>query len=123
MIGPVFGKDKLGKIMTKPIGIIQFINKKDGAKINDEDETRFFEINSLIGMCIDSTKNVSETIDVTLKVNSYMKKIGNIMNEEDINNSSAPTDQILNDLQTHIGAIQKNYGTLVEDREKAKSKL
>jgi hypothetical protein len=74
-------------------------------------------------MCIDSTKNVSETIDVTLKVNSYMKKIGNIMNEEDINNSSAPTDQILNDLQTHIGAIQKNYGTLVEDREKAKSKL
>jgi len=123
MIGPVFGKDKKGKPRNKPVGIIQFINKRDGAKITDEDENRFAEINSLIGMCIDSTKNISKTIDVTLKVNSHMKKIGNIMADENNNNSSAPTDEILNDLQTHIGNIQKNYGTLVDAREKGKAKV
>jgi len=105
MIGPVFGKDKAGKPRKKPVGIIQFINKKDGAKITDEDEIRFAEINSLLGMCIDSTKKISKTIDVTLKVNSYMKNIGSIMQRENNNNMSAPTDEILNDLQTHIGAI------------------
>lgn len=38
MIGAVFGKDKKGNVLSKPNGIIQFINKKDGEKITDEDE-------------------------------------------------------------------------------------
>lgn len=73
MIGPVFGKDREGRPRSKPVGIIQFLNKKDGAKITEEDQNRFAEINSLIGMCIDSTEDISKTIDVTLKVNSHMK--------------------------------------------------
>ena len=47
--------------------------------INDSDKKKFMEIAELIGMCIQNTNNVTKTIGVTLKLNSVMERITNIM--------------------------------------------
>ena len=91
MIGPVFGFNKDGSQAEKPNGVIQFINKNNNEKIGEDDERRFNEINALLGMCIDSTKDIAKTIEVTLGVNKHMKVIGKIMKHEVKNNDSAPT--------------------------------
>ena len=101
MIGPVFGE----KNPKKPNGIIQFINKKDGEKITEDDERRFEEINSLLGLCIDSTEDISKTIEVTLDVNRLMKSIQGTMKKENVNNDSAPTSEILTLLDSHFKEI------------------
>jgi len=123
MIGPVFGFNKDGTQSEKPNGVIQFINKKDNEKIGEDDERRFDEINSLLGMCIDSTKDIAKTIEVTLGVNKHMKVIGQIMNKEVKNNDSAPTGEILDSLQNHINEIKVNYAKLIENRQKAQGKI
>lgn len=37
----------------------------------------------LIGMCIDNTSQISDTIGVTLKINETMGKINTLMDTED----------------------------------------
>jgi hypothetical protein len=67
-------------------------------------------------MCIDSTKDIAKTIEVTLGVNKHMKQISKIMVKEGKNNESAPTGEILDELQNHISEIKTNYAKLVETR-------
>ena len=75
MIGPVYGDGE----DREPNGVIQFINKKGEGPIDESDKKKFNEIAQLIGMCIQNTNNVTKTIGVTLKLNSNMEKISNIM--------------------------------------------
>ena len=77
MIGPVYGKNR-----KMPNGIIQFINKANEGQINEEDESKFIEMSDLIGLCIDNTNSITETIGVTLKVNQRMSNIRKIMELE-----------------------------------------
>ena len=77
MIGPVFGKNR-----KMPNGVIQFINKAHEGQINEEDEAKFTEMADLIGLCIDNTNSITETIGVTLKVNERMNNIKKIMELE-----------------------------------------
>lgn len=79
MIGPVYGEAKPGVTDDKPIGVIQFINKSENKPIDDDDRKKFDEVAALIGMCIQNTSNVTKTIGVTLKLNSVMERITNIM--------------------------------------------
>ena len=76
MIGPVYGEDK--KI---PVGVIQFINKKNEQLIDEADRQRFNDLADLIGMCIENTNAIHTTIGVTLMFNTRMEKIQNYMNE------------------------------------------
>lgn len=65
----------------QPNGIIQFINKKGDVPISADDKRKFMEIAELLGMCIQNTSNVTKTIGVTLKLNSVMERISNIMKQ------------------------------------------
>ena len=76
MIGPVYGEDK--KI---PVGVIQFINKKNEQQIDEADRQRFNDLADLIGMCIENTNAIHTTIGVTLMFNTRMEKIQNYMSE------------------------------------------
>ena len=84
MIGPVYDEEPLppGQTERKPNGIIQFINKKGDAPISEADHKKFNEVAELLGMCIHNTSNVTKTIGVTLKLNSVMERIQNIMNQD-----------------------------------------
>ena len=70
MIGRVCGKDK-----NQPLGIIQFINKVSDQPINNEDRKKFEEMKDLIGLCIENTSSITETISVTLMINERMQNI------------------------------------------------
>jgi len=49
-------------------------------------------------MCIQNTSNVTKTIGVTLKLNSVMEKIGNIMNQNTALNEEGSTIELLQDV-------------------------
>ena len=93
MIGPVYGEDK-----KLPVGVIQFINKKNEQDIDETDTKRFNELSDLIGMCIENTNAIHTTIGVTLMFNTRMERIQNYMNEHRKHNSERPTMEILNEI-------------------------
>ena len=98
MIGPVYGEPEPGapaNAPRKPNGIIQFINKKGEGNITSADVKKFNEIAELLGMCIQNTSNVTKTIGVTLKLNSVMERIKNIMRQNDAMGEEMPTLDLL----------------------------
>ena len=88
LIGTVFGKG------GKPNGVIQFINKIDenGAltEIKQRDIDTFNDMKELIGMCIDNTSQISNTIGVTLQINETMGKVSGLMEQEEEAKNNKP---------------------------------
>ena len=119
LIGPVYGERK-----DVPNGIIQFINKRGGGPITAQDEQKFKAMQSLLGMCIDNTNEMSLTISVTLNVHDAMNKIQSIMTrqaaqEEEMQESEAK----VSNLTEHIKVIKETYNKLLDDRQKAKTTI
>jgi hypothetical protein len=53
----------------------------------------------LIGMCIENTSQISNTIGVTLKINETMGKINALMDTEQQNNQQKPnSEELLRDI-------------------------
>ena len=77
MIGPVFGTQN----SEIPCAIIQFINKietneKDSNKnIGEAEETKFLQMQNLLGMCVENTNEMSTTINTSFNVQDVMKNI------------------------------------------------
>lgn len=79
---------------------------------------------SLLGMCIDNTNEMSLTISVTLNVHDAMNKIQSIMSrqaaqEEEMQESEAK----VSNLTEHIKVIKETYNKLLDDRQKAKTTI
>jgi hypothetical protein len=102
MIGPVYGKEK-----TNPLGIIQFINKVDMTPISESDVKKFQEMADLIGLCIENTTSITQTVGVTLKINERMRNIQKIMADEKTHNDNYPTFKILDELDDRFKAIKQ----------------
>lgn len=116
MIGPVYGiKDK-----KRPLGIIQFINKAGSAKIQNEDRHKFQEMADLIGLCIENTNSITETINVTLQINERIRNINQIMSEEKLDNELNPGTNILDELTDRFSAIKVQTHKLIKDRQEEK---
>ena len=118
MIGPVYGEDK--KI---PVGVIQFINKKNEQLIDEADRQRFNDLADLIGMCIENTNAIHTTIGVTLMFNTRMEKIQNYMNEHRKHNSEQPTLDILGEIGKHMKECQGHFERLTAQRRGAQAHL
>ena len=85
MIGPVFGTDD----SNNPIAIIQFINKyeenhekKTLVNIEDIDRAKFKSMQKLLGMCVDNTNDMSNTIKMSFDVHDIMKRINAQLSED-----------------------------------------
>jgi len=70
----------------EPIGMIQFINKKNYKDVNEYDMKKFRAIQSLIGLSIDNTQEYSSIINIRLglykhtnNVIGYLKKYHTLM--------------------------------------------
>ena len=122
MIGPVYGDPVPGQApeARKPNGIIQFINKRGDEPIGPADKRRFDEVSELLGMCIQNTSNVTKTIGVTLKLNSVMEKIGNIMAQNNQLNEEGPSIDLLNDVGKSMREIKEQSARLIEQRQKVR---
>jgi hypothetical protein len=116
MIGPVYGKDK-----TKPIGIIQFINKLANGPIGVTERQKFEEMADLIGLCIENTASITQTIGVTLKINEHMENISRIMQNESHQYTANPASTILNELTERFKLIKQQSDKLISERLKEKS--
>jgi len=116
MIGPVYGDPTPGQAPEnrKPNGIIQFINKRGDEPISSADKRRFDEVAELLGMCIQNTSNVTKTIGVTLKLNSVMEKIGNIMAKNNKLNEEGPSSELLADVAKSMKDIKEQSTRLIE---------
>lgn len=110
MIGPVFGKDK-----SRPIGIIQFINKQTPGPIGPPDKARFLDMADLIGLSIENTMSITQTIGVTLKINEHMENIHRIMQNQ-TQHSAIPAAQILEELTERFKDIKVTTDKLIQDR-------
>lgn len=53
------------------------------SEITQEDVNKFNDMRELIGMCIENTSQISNTINVTLKINETMNKISGLMGNEE----------------------------------------
>ena len=72
------------------------------------------EIAELIGMCIQNTNNVTKTIGVTLKLNSVMERITNIMQQNNaLTLDSTPID-LLKEVGKSMREIQEQSRKLLE---------
>ena len=107
MIGPVYGEPVPGETTRQPNGIIQFINKCNEQSIDESDKQKFEEIAELIGMCIQNTNNVTKAIGVTLKLNSVMERITNIMGQNNQLANEESTLSMLNQVQKNMKEIEK----------------
>ena len=119
LIGPVYGERK-----DIPCGIIQFINKKGGAMISENDKAKFEAMQGLLGMCIDNTNEMSLTISVTLDVHDVMQKIQSIMSRDQMQDGEQDDNEAkISTLAEHIKTIRETYNKLLDDRVKAKSAI
>jgi len=75
----------------------------------------------LIGLCIDNTNSITETIGVTLKVNERMSNIKKIMDLEQKAHEEKPTSDILKELDRKFVEIKQKSVKLIEDRIKEKA--
>ena len=114
MIGPVYGEDK-----KQPVGVIQFINKKNEQLIDETDRQRFTELADLIGMCIENTNAIHTTIGVTLMFNTRMEKIRNHMNDHRKHNQEEPTLGILQEIGKHMNECTELFEKLSKERKNA----
>lgn len=120
LIGPVLGKN------GQPNGIIQFINKLDENGqvteiVEKEDIPKFEDMKELIGMCIDNTSQISDTIGVTLKITEKMNLIKKYMNEEEdaSKNEDGPNSgDLLEDIGTALGTVKSKYAEYCHAVEK-----
>jgi hypothetical protein len=113
MIGRVDSKNK-----QQPLGVIQFINKRNGQPIGAEDRKKFEDMKDLIGLCIENTGSITETVNVTLMINESMRKIQQIMQEEKQQEDTQPNMQILQELNERFEAIKATTEKLIKDRQK-----
>lgn len=115
MIGPVYGKNK-----NQPVGIIQFINKLGTTPIGPDDRHKFEEMADLIGLCIENTNSITQTVNVTLMINKRMRNIQKIMTDENQHHEQQPTTVILDDLYKRFKEINIHSEKLMKDRAKEK---
>jgi hypothetical protein len=108
MIGPVYGKDK-----SRPIGIIQFINKLAPGPIGTTERLKFEEMADLIGLCIENTASITQTIGVTLKINEHMENIHRIMKNDEHQNDASPANKILTELNESFKVIKQTSDKLI----------
>ena len=71
-------------------------------------------------MCIQNTSNVTKTIGVTLKLNSVMEKIGNIMAQNNQLNEEGPSIELLQDVGRSMKDIKEQSAKLIEQRQKVR---
>ena len=70
-------------------------------------------------MCIQNTSNVTKTIGVTLKLNSVMERIKNIMKQNDQMGEEMPTLDLLKQVGKSMKEIKDHSNKLIEQRQKA----
>ena len=74
------------------------------------------EISELIGMCIQNTNNVTKTIGVTLKLNSVMERITNIMQQNNALSEESSTIELLKEVGKSMKEIKDQSNKLIEQR-------
>lgn len=74
----------------------------------------------LIGLCIENTTSITQTVGVTLKINERMRNIQKIMADEKNHNEAYPTTKILDELDERFKAIKNYSDKLIQDRLREK---
>ena len=69
-------------------------------------------------MCIQNTSNVTKTIGVTLKLNSVMEKITNIMQVNNQLGSEQSTVDIISEVGKSMKEIREQSAKMIEARSK-----
>lgn len=73
MIGPIYNN-----LSSKPIGIVQLINKNDKRSIEDQDIKKFKIIQELLGRSVYNTFETHKLINVTIGMSSMLGNINNL---------------------------------------------
>ena len=83
MIAPIFTSEKPTAPMNPhvPCAVLQFINKLDPedrtkvAPIDEKDIAKFKSMQKLLGMCVENTNELRDTIKISFEFKDTMKKI------------------------------------------------
>lgn len=91
--------------------------------ITEADEKKFNDMKELIGMCIDNTSQISNTIGVTLQITDTMGKINGLMTKEENASQSkdgqGPSDgDLLEDIGQALGKVKNDYSEYCNKIEK-----
>lgn len=67
----------------------------------------------LIGSCIENTKDISDTIKITLSINDSMNQIAKLFQQEQVLQDSLPSSEIQDKMKASIGIIHDLYEKLL----------
>ncbi len=73
----------------------------------------------LIGSCIENTKDISDTVKITLKINDSMNKITNLLNQEQLLHENKPSNEIEAEMKEYITKICDMFEELQLNRKAA----
>lgn len=71
----------------------------------------------VLGMCVESTNEMSNTVNVAFDVSDSMKKIQNLMMQNEQREKTAETDKTIQELLESLQVIKTNYHKLSEGRK------
>ena len=120
MIGPVFGT----KNKDIPCAIIQFINKVEAPNalknqekgVTETEVTKFKQMQNLLGMCVENTNEMANTITTSFNVQDVMKNIEQMMEEEKARSNSNDQEQLFSDFKENRETIIKKIDELEKIR-------
>ena len=120
MIGPVFGTQNA----EVPCAIIQFINKKIDANdktqekdITPADEQKFKQMQTLLGMCVENTNEISSTINTSFSVQDVMKEIQRMQDQENAQDHIQEYEQLFSEFRVNKDALMHNIEQLERIRK------
>ena len=93
------------------------VKGKEGADaaIDEGDQEKFIQMRELIGLAIENTNSISQTIDVTLNIQSYMSGIEKVLGEHQASEAAFPMPELLNAIKATLGDVRA--GTLPQLEE------
>ena len=59
----------------KAIGVLQFMNKKDGTAIKEEQAENYRRMRTFLGTCCDNANLLNSTVNLTAGVKTVLEKI------------------------------------------------
>lgn len=120
MIGPVYGTVN----PDTPCAIIQFINKlepadKNGDKVvGTSDINKFLQMQLLLGMCVENTNEINNTINTSFNVQDVMESIQNMVKNQNAEQDKIENEKLFAEFKANREVINQHIEALDDIRKK-----
>lgn len=92
------------------------MDKTKIAKIDDKDVEKFNSMQKLLGMCVENTNELSDTIKISFEFKETMKKIRAKIEEENARELDNADENFINEFSDRLASMTNAQKSLSENR-------